>query len=143
MSLKSSKRILVVDDEPMVRSLVVAVLASRGYNVITAEGPTQACALLDKDPEVGLLLTDVLMPDGNGCDLARQWLHRRPDLKVMLMSGYDPEHSISDLGDEVFLRKPFHILDLVTSVAKAFSSSLPRPSVLPEVAGRLSLQTLS
>ena len=81
--------ILVVEDEPAVRALVVSTLERAGYRVMVAASPAEAVALTEGlDAPIDLLLTDLIMPGGNGQALAERLLQKRPSMRVMLMSGY-------------------------------------------------------
>jgi two-component system, cell cycle sensor histidine kinase and response regulator CckA len=103
------KRILVVDDEDTVRSIVARVLESAGHDVLQAEDGLQALAILEEQP-AELLLTDVRMPILSGADLVRQVRQRWPDLPIVWMSGFVAH--LSELEVEVLqalpsLPKPF------------------------------------
>ena len=81
--------VLVVDDEAEIRELVGEWLISHGYAVRTAEGAAQALRLLETDPGIELIFTDIVMPGGlDGFDLGRQAALIRPDIKLLYMSGF-------------------------------------------------------
>jgi PAS domain S-box-containing protein len=108
--------VLVVEDDPDVRKLAVAYLRTLGYEVIEAADAEAALAALTNAPRLQLLLSDVVLPGGmNGPDLAAEVQSRRPETKVLYMSGY-PEHTIAghsplDDGAEL-INKPFRQRDL-------------------------------
>ena len=81
--------VLLVEDDPRVRKFSARVLARHGYRVLEADSADQALTFLDEleDP-IHLLLTDVVMPGMNGSDLAETFETRRPDAKILFMSGY-------------------------------------------------------
>ena len=81
--------VLVVEDDPQVNKLAVETLEERGYRVLSAlDGPT-ALEMLDDAPKFDLLLTDVVLPNGmNGRQLSEEVLRRRPDVKVLFVTGY-------------------------------------------------------
>lgn len=115
------ERILVVEDDDRVRQLAARILVARGYVVRTARTLEEARSAVDDT--IDLLLTDVILPDGSGEDLARE-LHREdPSLRVVFMSGYpdlDTFHS-SGFSERVdfegsFLQKPFSAADLATRI---------------------------
>lgn len=81
--------ILVVDDEPEIRKLVKAMLTPMGYRVYTADTGEQAIKLFQREPDIELLLTDVVAPGMSGPMLAEQLSQLKPALKVLFMSGYD------------------------------------------------------
>ena len=105
------KLVLLTEDEDDVRELIQDMLASHGYKVISARDPADAAAQAAAHKgTIDLLLTDVVMPGGNGRDLARQLTASRPGMKVLYISGY-PEHgaargSVLEPGAP-FLAKPF------------------------------------
>ena len=85
--------ILVVEDESAVRRMAVRMLESLGYRTVEADTAEAALAVLDATPEVVALFVDVVLPGvASGVDLARQALRRRPDLKVLFVSGYTETH---------------------------------------------------
>ncbi len=105
-----TETILVVEDEPSVRSLVRESLESVGYRVVTAEDGESALRLLGKLDRVDLLLTDVAMPGMNGPELVSYASCIREDLKFLCMSGYSDK--VFQRGGDVargvsFLQKPF------------------------------------
>jgi|SRR5579862_5455426 len=89
MSDKQSEKILVVDDEPEIRKLVAAMLARNGYRVISADSGENAIRLFKSNPDIDLLLTDVVSPGMSGPMIADQIAALKPDIKVLFMSGYD------------------------------------------------------
>jgi PAS domain S-box-containing protein len=108
--------ILVVDDDPTVLAVARRVMESRGYEVLAASSGDEAIRLLREDGrEPQLLLTDVIMPGGNGRDLALLVQAERPALKVIFMSGYTgnviAHHGVLEAGMN-FIQKPFASADL-------------------------------
>jgi PAS domain S-box-containing protein len=106
-----SETILVVEDETAVRELTVCILQQLGYVILTASSGAEALEI-DQTHEgtIHLLLTDVVMPGMSGRQLANQLLERRPDTKVLFLSGYTENtvvhHGVLDAGVN-FLPKPF------------------------------------
>ena len=103
--------ILVVEDDEAVRRLVETVLAKRGYRVLAAGTPIEGIALAQAhDGRIDLLLTDVVMPDMNGVELARRVQEVVPGVRVLFVSGYTENtiehHGVLDPGVS-FLPKPF------------------------------------
>ena len=114
--------VLVVDDEPSVRSLVFATLRNEGYRIVQAASGDEALELADGlGDTLDLLLTDATMPGRTGVELARELLGRRPDLPVIVMSGYTQDYlALSDLRGNVSLcQKPFTPRDLRQRVKQA------------------------
>lgn len=108
-------QVLVVDDEPMIRQFVRAALSTSGYRVLDADTSDQALQVIRENPGVDLLVTDIVMPDGNGCDLALRLREQNPRLPVLFISGYEPEQSVK-VPISAFLQKPFRISDLLDCV---------------------------
>jgi signal transduction histidine kinase len=114
-----SESILVVEDDPLVRRLTSDALRELGYTVFQSENATDALAILDRDPNIGLLFTDVVMPDINGRKLADEAQRRRPGLKVLFTTGYTANAvvhgGILDAGVK-FISKPFTLDQLASKV---------------------------
>jgi signal transduction histidine kinase/CheY-like chemotaxis protein len=92
------KKILVVDDEPLVRSVAVEVLEDLGYDVISAEDGASALAMLSGHEDIDLLVTDVGLPNGmDGRQLADAVRAQRPELPVLFVTGY-AEHAVLNHG---------------------------------------------
>ena len=112
--------VLVVEDDPPVRRLVVALLDELGYRVRTAGDGEEALAALESAPPVDLLLSDVMLPDGlSGRELAREVAERQPPVKVLLMSGYAQkvlEREGPLAPGEVLLYKPFRKIELARRI---------------------------
>ncbi len=108
---KGAETVLVVEDEEGVRSLVCKTLKSKGYKVLEATGAAQALQIVEQLTEpIHLLLTDVVMPQAGGKELAKRLSTLRPGTKVLYMSGYTDDaivrHGILEVGT-FFLQKPF------------------------------------
>ena len=123
----AGETVLVVDDEPAVRVVTKRILQRSGYAVLEAAGGAEALDALREHPgPVHLLLTDVIMPDMNGRDVARQVRGQRPGIRVVYMSGYSPEAIAHDgLLDEgaAFVRKPFESGLLLQTVRRALDTA--------------------
>ncbi len=93
------------------------MLQQHGYAIIPASGPSEATEIFDShDGCIDLLITDVVMPDARGTELAVRLQARRPDLRVLYTSGYVPNASELPPG-AAFLAKPFNREQLLTAVA--------------------------
>jgi two-component system cell cycle sensor histidine kinase/response regulator CckA len=112
--------VLLVEDEDSVRAIVSAVLRRQGYQVLEASGARIACEIFAERQDIDLLLTDVIMPDMNGPALAQRLIGLRPDLRVLLMSGYADMTSPpgGDSPNVGFLSKPFQASALTARVAQ-------------------------
>lgn len=119
-------RILLVEDDAVVRRLVSLVLRDSGFDVLAAADGAEAIALADGAPgPIDLLLTDVIMPRLGGADLAAHLRDARPTIPVVYMSGHAEEALAADgrLPTGVtMLHKPFGPADLVTVVSDLLRS---------------------
>ena len=106
--------VLVVEDNPMSRATAVDMLIDLGFTVFDAYNGYHALALLEGHPEISLLFVDVRMPGMSGPELAELVRPRRPDIKVVLTSGYVGEEAVP--SGVPFVPKPWR----VDQVAKAF-----------------------
>ena len=112
--------VLIVEDEESILSLCQLVLENYGYEVLTASTPEAAFRLAaNHTGKIHLLITDVIMPQMNGRDLANKLTTLYPDLKCIFMSGYTANviahHGVLDSGVH-FIQKPFSLQDLGTKV---------------------------
>jgi two-component system cell cycle sensor histidine kinase/response regulator CckA len=115
--------VVLAEDEEAVRSLVAQVLADCGYHVVAASNAREALAICRGLNVVDLLLTDVVMPEVNGPELARQVALLHPETKVLFMSGY-ADRAIDDRQPDLglsFLEKPFLPSVLVRRVREMLS----------------------
>ena len=104
--------ILVVEDEDRIREVTTEALRELGYTVFHAASGKQALQILERRPEIGLLFTDIVMPDMNGRRLAEAALKLRPNLKVLYTTGYTRNavvhNGVLDPGVN-FIAKPFTV----------------------------------
>jgi PAS domain S-box-containing protein len=102
--------VLIVEDDPGVRELVVMMLSQLGHKTIEAEDAVAALARLEEHPHVDVLFTDVVLPGGaSGVDLVERARTKWPDLKIIYTSGY-PDGELPQLSsgnDASFIRKPY------------------------------------
>lgn len=129
-----SETVLVVEDQAEVRRLTTRVLEARGYTVLAAENGPDALQSADRYlKRIDLLLTDVVMPELNGRDLALRLTAQRRDLKVLFVSGYTGEairqHGLLELG-AAFLQKPFTPDVLARKVRDVLDAPRPRTPTL-------------
>ena len=116
--------VLVVEDEPMLLLVVAETLRDAGYEVWEAPNAQEALAILDVQAEIVLMLTDIKMPGMDGYQLAEASLQKRPELKIMLMTGYSQAplpRKMADMGISV-LQKPFDIDRLPERAAEVLRS---------------------
>lgn len=117
--------LLVVEDEPSLLTLSTLLLEKQGYRVLAAGTPGEAIRLAEKHAgEIHLLMTDVVMPEMNGRELAQKLLSLYPHLKCLFTSGYTANviahHCVLD-NSVFFIQKPFSGNDLATKVQEALN----------------------
>ena len=131
-------RILFVDDDLMVVEAAEVMLLSLGYEVTKAAGGLEALATFKKTPEgFDLIITDQMMSDMMGDDLCREFLRIRPDIPIILCTGYDEmmnEKLAEEAGSKAFFSKPIKIGELAGTIKRLLDQSRnafqpgPRPS---------------
>ena len=118
-SMIEATRVLVVEDDPEVIGTAADTLRDAGFEVVTACSGADALAVLNADPRIQVLFSDVMMPGGlDGVRLAEAGLLARPGLKVLLTSGYSPS-TLQGKGlarGLPILAKPYHREDLLRSL---------------------------
>ena len=102
--------VLVVEDDPDVRQTAAEMLEANGFTAIEAANGREALEILRRDPTIGAMFTDVIMPGISGTTLAQRAMEIRPDLKVLLTSAFLRDASAGDLD---VLQKPYREEDLV------------------------------
>jgi PAS domain S-box-containing protein len=117
---RGHETILLVEDEPAILRMTTMMLERTGYTVLAAGTPGEAIALAREHAgDIHLLMTDVVMPEMNGRDLAKNLLSLYPNLKLLFMSGYTANviahHGVLDEGVQ-FIQKPFSKTDLGVKV---------------------------
>lgn len=121
-------RLLAVDDESEVRSLVSDALSGTRYACVTAASYPEAVERASSDGKIDLLLCDIIIPPFHGRDLANRLVHLHPDLKVLFMSGYPPkllrQHSLL-APTSVFLAKPFTPTQLLAALDGIWETAKP------------------
>ena len=116
-----SERILIVDDEDQIRTLLARLLSPHGYDCLTAESAAAARRLL-KETEVDLVLSDVNMPGESGIDFTREVLAQYPDTAVVMVTGMDDRRYADiaiELGAYGYVLKPFKPNELIINVGNA------------------------
>ncbi len=121
-----SETLLLVEDEPAILFMGREILEKLGYTVLTAEKPAEALRLADENKDgIHLLITDVIMPEMNGRDLAARLSDSIPGLKTIYMSGYTADviasHGVLEAGVE-FIQKPFSLRELAVKVRQAIDT---------------------
>jgi CheY-like chemotaxis protein len=113
----------MVEDSDLVLRVLVRIIGDGGYDVVAAEDPETALALLASEGPFDLLLSDVVLPRMNGVDLAARIQEQQPSIRVLFMSGYprerrvDPDRLLAKpfSNDELFAKLESALADLVTT----------------------------
>lgn len=109
-------KVLVVEDDRLLRTLAVEMLLDDGFTAIGVEGAAEALNQLESSPDIAVLVTDINMPGMSGLDLACLVRRRYPQVRVLLISGRDylnPEFSPQRFE---FLQKPFSAQNFLTRI---------------------------
>jgi two-component system cell cycle sensor histidine kinase/response regulator CckA len=110
--------ILLVEDEAMVRAVAERALTRHGYTMLTAESGEAALEILDREDQIDLMISDVVMPTMDGPTTVRAARETRPDLPILFISGYAEEQlrKSIDIPNVSFLPKPFSVQQLAETV---------------------------
>ncbi len=118
--------ILLVEDDNEVAALVTEMLRELGYRVTRAAGAQSALGALADDREIDVVFSDVMMPgEKNGLDLAAEVSRRRPNLKILLTTGYAAGLISNPSKDVHVLRKPYDIRSLELALRTVLSGKAP------------------
>jgi DNA-binding NtrC family response regulator len=127
---ESTKTLLVADDDPTVRDLEVQILRQQGYKVLEAANATEALRLAATTATIHLLITDLLMAEGDTLELTHRFWAVHPKTPVLIVSGSLPllrARSKLDLDRFEFLAKPFLFDELLQKVHKLLDVATPLP----------------
>ena len=120
-ALAPSERILIVDDEDQIRSLLARLLGAHGFECVAAESAAAGRRLLEETP-IALVLSDVNMPGESGLDFTREVLAHHPDTAVVMVTGMDDRlyaEAAIELGAYGYILKPFKPNELIINVGNA------------------------
>lgn len=126
-------RILVVDDEPSIRTVLKAHLSRDGHEVLVAPGGAEAVALLSTEP-VDLVISDLKMPGMDGMELLAWCAREQPGLPVIVITAHgtiDTAVEATKHGAIAFLEKPITLQKLLRAVEQALARNAPRPPAPP------------
>lgn len=119
-NLSGSGRFLFVEDEPGVRKFACSALRLAGYDVVEAENGVQALTIIDADKAgFDLIITDLIMPEMGGKELADLAIKRHPGLQILFTSGYSDDYALLNYSDSRainFIYKPYSIEDLTKKI---------------------------
>ena len=121
MTANLSRRILLAEDEESMRVYLERALVKAGYEVTSVDRGTDALPLLEKE-QFDLLLSDIVMPEMDGIELAQRCAEISPRTKVMFITGFAAVslRASREQPHAKVLSKPFHLRDLVLEVERAF-----------------------
>ena len=126
LKMESSRyTILVVDDEELIRNLVVTFLSKLGHSCITANNGNDALNKM-RGNKFDAVITDIKMPEMDGIMLTREISRRYPEVPVMVVTAYDEEYSAGtaiSLGAREFIKKPFSLSEFLIRLQKMISDS--------------------
>jgi CheY-like chemotaxis protein len=131
-TLRGTETVLLVEDEEQVRTVIQNILRRQGYRVIPAQHAGEALLICERHPgTIDLLLTDVVMPQMSGPELAKRLASTRPGMKVMCMSGYTDDsivrHGVLESG-VAFVQKPVTPASLAKKVRQVLGDLVPAKS---------------
>jgi len=121
MSQAIPATILVVDDDAAVREVTAAMLEDLGYRVVEAPDGKAALALLSPGNRIDAMLADFSMPGMSGMQLMQEAAAMRPELPVLLVTGYADDRTLAALGEDRLVLKPFRNEELARKVRMALS----------------------
>ncbi|MEN6622887.1 MAG: PAS domain S-box protein [Smithella sp.] len=122
--VRGNERIMIVDDQEYILKMMHRTLSYLGYTIVSEQNPLKAWALFQHDPSaLDMIITDQTMPDLTGADMAKKMLSIRPDIPIILCTGYSelvsPEEAKA-LGIREYLMKPISINDLAQTIRNVF-----------------------
>jgi two-component system, cell cycle response regulator CpdR len=117
-------RILLAEDDDVMRQYLERALSKSGYAVVGVDRGTAALSLVEAGEEFDLLLTDIVMPELDGIELAQKVSIIAPDMRVMFITGFSAVtlKAGQAMPNAKVLSKPFHLRDLVLEVDRIFES---------------------
>jgi CheY-like chemotaxis protein len=123
----SPRTVLIVDDEEPICRFVNRVLQSAGYTTVLAANGPEAIRVAVDTPSIDLLVTDMMMPDMNGSEVARRLRQDHPGLKVLYFTGFCDrlfDEKVTMWDDEAFLEKPCSVKGLLEAVSLLWSDHI-------------------
>ena len=115
--------ILIAEDDEVVRNFIKRVLSGLGYKALTAKNGKEALNIFEcQCDEIGLVITDMIMPEMGGMELSREIKQRKPSVKILGITGYDfcaKKEDLLEAGIEAIIQKPFNMEKLAQAVSDA------------------------
>ena len=121
------RTVLVVDDEDGVRKFVERVLQSAGYTTVVASSGPEALRVAAGIDTLDMVVTDVMMPEMSGCELARQLRQGNPEIRVLYVTGYSDrlfDEKVMMWENEAFVEKPCSLKGLLEAVSLLWSQRI-------------------
>ncbi|MGH8016036.1 MAG: response regulator [Candidatus Zixiibacteriota bacterium] len=132
--MKNTITILVVDDEAMIRNLLENILTKEGYKILLAKDGQEALDIVTAK-KVDIVISDMKMPRMNGLDLLKSLKRERPEIGVVIMTGYGDKYSVKDallLGADEYISKPFKSYEMLLIVERTYWRILAGTNITPE-----------
>ena len=135
--MEDRKSVVIVDDEPNIRRVLEAVFSKAGYRVFTAENGKQALDTVSTEPDLGVMLCDLIMPDLNGVEVLKEAKEINPQLSVVMITAHGTIRTAVDamkLGAFDYITKPFDMdeIKLVVKHAQEMSQLLAENTQLKQ-----------
>ena len=124
---QAPRTILVIDDEEGIRKFVERVLQHAGYTTVVASNGPEALQAAANLPSLDLVVTDVMMPEMSGCEVARRLRQQNPDLKVLYVTGYSDrlfDVKVMMWENEAFVEQPCSVKALLQAVSLLWSQHI-------------------
>jgi len=132
--VKSTITILVVDDEAMIRNLLEKILTKEGYKILLAKDGQEALEIINAK-KVDMIVSDMKMPRMSGLDLLKSVKKDRPEIGVVIMTGYGDTYTVKDallLGADEYITKPFKSYEMLMIVERTYWRILAGTNITPE-----------
>lgn len=131
--MKNTTTLLIVDDEAMIRNLLEKILSKEGYKILTAKDGLEALEVMESS-KVDIVISDMKMPRMNGLELLKRIKKERPDIGVVIMTGYGDTYTVKDallLGADEYITKPFKSYEMLMIVERTYWRILAGTNVEP------------
>ena len=133
---RKTATIMVVDDDSTVRDVTASILEDDlGYNVVRVGSGGAALDLLDRHPDVDLILLDVVMPGMSGLEVARHAQLKCPAIPILFVTGYVDKSTLGEVSEDRIIKKPFIGDELVEKISAALVRSSRRPAEKEAISG--------